>query len=91
MSRLRVWPRPLDAEHVGGLFDDDKASLGERLLELRSKVLELARLQVLPRALATDGVRQTVKAGFHEDEVAVTLVHGAGDAILHLMPATRFR
>ena len=91
MSRSRVWPQSLGAEYVGRLFDDHKASLGERLLELRSKVLELARLQVLPRALATDAVRQTVKAGFHEDEVAVTLVHGAGDTILHLMPVARFR
>lgn len=52
-----------------------KTSLGERLLILRLKVFELARLQMLPRTLALDAVRQTVKTRFHKDEVPVLLIH----------------
>jgi hypothetical protein len=65
------------------LFDDDKPSLGERLLVFGSKVLELACRQKLPRALALNAVRQTVKTGFPKDEVAIG--HGASNAIFHLI------
>ena len=89
MRRSRVWPRLLEGEYVGRLFDDDIASLGKCLLVFGSKVPELACRQMLPRTLALDAVRQTVKTGFHKDEVAVILVHRAGDAISHLMPVAR--
>ena len=89
MRRSRVWPRLLEGEYVGRLFDDDIASLGKCLLVFGSNVPELACRQMLPRTLALDAVRQTVKTGFHKDEVAVILVHRAGDAISHLMPVAR--
>jgi hypothetical protein len=66
-------PLRLGRKHASRLLDNDESVFADCLSIVRAKVRELAALQMLPRALTTDVLRQFVKTCFLEDEVTVVV------------------